>query len=206
MPSAQSQSLIHEYSSVYTNLQAGKRDLIGTGIDRLLLNRYIIDAAADTGEVDNSAVLASVSLDKVSAGDSASDKQQYCRGELIRLVSLQEELNTMQRVAREKGISSSLLTIVGQAAIQSPDDHGASVIRQLNHLLNDDDSPPVQPVSQPESKLTVDAAANDAAGSDAQRMTAVQQLTVSVIEHWRPLLVDGMFCLLASFFAIKLVS
>ncbi|OED35515.1 hypothetical protein AB833_30330 [Chromatiales bacterium (ex Bugula neritina AB1)] len=209
MPPKQSQSIIHEYSSAYTNLQAGKRALIDVGIDRVLMNRYIIDAASDTGACDDQSVVATVSLEKVEAGDRSEDKVQYCRDELARLVALQEEVNTLQRVARENGINAALLTIVGQAANQSPQDHGASVIRQLNLLLNDDDSSAAaaeKTHANPAPAASTEDAANDEASSDIEPLTTPQQVTRALKEHWRPVLTDALFCLLASFFAIKLVS
>ncbi len=212
MSAAQSQSLIHDYSMVFTTLQVGKRALIELGADRVLMNRFIVDAADSTGSMDDSDVLATINLEKVPVEGSEQERRLYCQSELARLVELQEEINTLQLVAREKGISAGVLTIIGQAANQSPDDYGASVIKQLNHLLNDGDESgavtdsavasmtPASPVT------TQEHAANDAATRDFHRLSSLQQLGVAMRTHWRPLLVDATVCILASFFAINLVT
>jgi len=105
-----------------------------------LLNRYIVDAAANTGELDPASVLQMIDVNKVTHGDSYDERTAYCETALKKLVSLQEEVSVLQKSAREKGISGGLLTIIGQAASQSPEDNGASVLRQLTDLVQVDES------------------------------------------------------------------
>lgn len=212
MSSAQGQSLIHEYTMVFTSLHVGKRALIEFGADRVLLNRFIVDAASTTGSADDADVLASISLEKVPGDGSEQERLLFCQSELTQLVEMQEEINTLQKVAREKGISPGVLTIIGQAANQSPDDHGASVIKHLNHLLNDNDETgavalaPQAASTEPVLVQTPESAANDAASEDFERLSSLQQLGATMREHWKPLLVDATVCILASFFAINLVT
>jgi len=116
------------------------------------------------------------------------------------------KITTLQKVARENGISSGLLNVVGHAARQSPDDHGASVIRQLHLLMHDeadDSAASIQSVSA--KPVTDEFAANDAASSDFERLTSLQKIGALTQENWRPLLVDGAICLVLSFLAINLV-
>lgn len=207
MPAARSPSLIHDYSTLVTSLHDGKRALIDCGVDRVQLNRYVVDAAATTGQLDSSPILDSIDPAKVSQGDDLPAKREYCRQTLAQLVEIQEEITTLQKVARENGISTGLLNIVGQAANQSPDDHGASVIRQLHHLLNDDDS---ADTSLPSSSTSVNSvpdsfAANDSIDNQFERLSSLQKITALLREHWKPLLLDGVVCLLMSCVAINLV-
>lgn len=225
MPAAQSPSLIHEYSTVFTRLQQGKRELIEFGADRVLVNRYIVDAAESTNPTDPEPVLDTVSIDKVTQGDSAAERMHYCRQALAELVELQEEVNTLQKVAREKGISAGLLTIVGQASVQSPEDNGASVIHQLNQLLNETekDTPEASTLNTVDSsKITeksivisdseslvenaTEHAANDSQTLDFERLTTLQKIIVTMREHKSALIVDVVVCFFASCLAINLVS
>lgn len=216
MPAAQSPTLIHEYSTVYTRLQQGKRELIGFGADRVLVNRYVLDSADSTNPCDPEPVLGSIAIDKVTEGDSAEERMLYCRHTLAGLVGMQEEVNTLQKVAREKGISAGLLTIVGQASVHSPEDNGASVIYQLNQLLNpsiDDTGPSNQSVTPAENTVAIgsadsaiDHAANDALSMDFERLTTLQKITTTVLEHKTALIIDVVVCFFASCLAISLVS
>ena len=235
MPSPQNSSLISEYSSAFTSLQAGKRQLIQWGAEAVLLNRYIVDAAGSTGESDPTPVLQSINLAKVSEGDSEQQRVSYCQNALKQLVSLQEEVVVLQKSARESGISAGLLTIVGQAASQSPDDNGASVLRQLGELVDaeqgtDGDDEAASDIEQdntqsasgqtsqsseiqlakPEDlsdKIELDGAvANDIDTLDFERLTPLQQLGVTIREHWRPLLMDASVCVVATGIAISLVN
>ena len=220
MLAAQSPTLLHEYSTIYTHLTHGKRELIGFGMERVLLNRFVLDSADSTNTIDPSPVLATVNPAKVTVGETKDERIQYCRAQLVELVGMQEEVNTLQKVAREKGISAGLLTIIGQASVQSPDDNGASVIRQLNQLLNapggDAANTPatttpakeldVMTVSVPDDTAAAQDAANDANTLDYERMTTLQKITATMLEHKRALMVDMAVCLFASCLAIKLVS
>lgn len=219
MPAAQSPSLIQEYSTVYTQLQQGKRELIGFGADRVLVNRYVLDAAESTNPSDPEPVLGSVSIDKVTEGDSTAERMQYCRQTLAGLVGMQEEVNTLQKVAREKGISAGLLTIVGQASVHSPEDNGASVISQLNQLLNPSDGDAEastqagtlavskdNTVAISAADTTIDSAANDALSVDIEHLTTLQKISTTLIEHKTALIVDVVVCFFASCLAISLVS
>lgn len=220
MSAAQSPTLLHEYSTVYTHLQQGKRELIAYGVERVLLNRFVLDSADSTTAIDPEPVMATINPAKVTIGETNGERLQYCRAQLDELVGMQEEVNTLQKVAREKGISAGLLTIVGQASVQSPDDHGASVIRQLNQLLNDPDGdkaktagttrPAVESdiatVSLAKDSAAAQEAANDANTLDFERMTTLQKITATMFEHKQALMVDVAVCLFASCLAIKLVS
>ena len=206
MAASRCPTLIQEYTTLVTSLQQGKSELIECGVDRVQLNRYIIDAAATTGQLDNDYLIDTIDLEKVENGSETDDKRVYCRETLNDLVKLQEEISTVQKVARENGISGGLLNVVGQAAKQSPDDHGASVIRQIHLLLNDEaDSPPVPSQATDPQSVPDTHAANDAATSDYERLSALQKLAVSLRQHWKPLLVDGVICLVMSCLAINLV-
>jgi len=132
MPSPQKSSLITEYSSAFTSLQAGKRHLIQCGAD--------------------------------AEGDTEEQRAAYCDNALKQLIALQEEVAMLQKSARESGISGGLLTIVGQAASQSPDDNGASVLRQLGELVDseqhtDDHKEVVDPESAGTSSISAHAVA-----------------------------------------------
>ena len=119
MASSESPTLIDEYSQTFTTLHVGKRELIGWGADAVTLNRFIVDAAGETGQTDPKTVLQSIDISKVPHGDSDVARAQYCETALKKLISLQEEVTVLQKSAREKGISGGLLTIIGQAANQS---------------------------------------------------------------------------------------
>lgn len=209
MAAAQSPSLIHQYSSVYTRLQEGKRELIGFGMDRVLLNRFITDSAETTSQANPEPVLATVNPDSVSEGQTSEEKIAYCRQQLNVLIGMQEEVNTLQKVARESGIGAGLLTIVGQASVQSPNDNGASVIQQLNVLLNGSDGSAgtqTQVMNTVEESATIDTAANNPAAIDFDRLSALQKLVATVLEHKSAIGVDVLVCFIASCLAIKLVS
>jgi len=239
MPSPQKSSLITEYSSAFTSLQAGKRHLIQCGADAVLLNRYIVDTAGSTGESDPEPVLRSIDLTKVTEGDTEEQRAAYCDNALKQLIALQEEVAMLQKSARESGISGGLLTIVGQAASQSPDDNGASVLRQLGELVDseqhtDDHKEVVDPESAGTSSISAHAVAgpssaveitenaipedlsdkieldgvvaNDIDTLDFERLTPLQQLGVTIREHWRPLLMDASVCVVATGIAISLVN
>ncbi len=217
MPAAQSSSLIQDYSVVYTQLQRGKRELIEFGADRVLVNRYVIDAAESTNPVDPEPVLDTVSLEKVLEGDTAAERRQYCKHVLGELVGMQEEVNTLQKVAREKGISAGILTIVGQASVHSPEDNGASVIYQLNELMNPSEGEvakeSVTSTASTQKEITTDgvhsdllAAANDAQSTDLKRLTPFQKIIATMAEHKTALITDMVVCFFASCFAISLVS
>lgn len=217
MPAAQSPTLIHQYSAVYTRLQEGKRELIGFGIDRVLLNRYVLDSADSTNQNEPDPVLATIDLEKVTEGGNNDEKKSYCRELVASLIGLQEEVNTLQKVAREKGVGAGLLAIVGQASVQSPKDHGASVIRQLDQLLNGIETPTdtaedkkvpagKTSVSDTVNVLTGDAAANDPATLDFERLSSLQKIVATLFEHKSAIIVDVVVCLFASCLAIKLVS
>jgi len=228
MPSPQNSSLINEYSTAYTSLQSGKRQLIQWGADAVLLNRYIVDAAGSTGKSDPAPVLQSINLTKVTEGESEQHCVTYCENALKQLVALQEEVVVLQKTARESGISAGLLTIVGQAASQSPDDNGASVLRQLGELVDaeqngtNDEITVSEPAKEQAStvqlaetatpedlseKIELDGAvANDFDTLDYERLTPLQQLGVTIREHWRPLLMDAGVCVVATGIAISLVN
>jgi len=206
MAAAQCPSLIQDYTTLVTSLQNGKVFLIDSGVDRVQLNRYIVDAATTTGQIDHEFLLDTIDLEKVDYAGGARDKRKYCEEMLLDLVRLQEEMTTLQKVARENGISGGLLNVVGQAARQSPDDHGASVIRQLYLLLNDEaDSRAVSTTATNAESVPDAFAANDAASNEFERLSPLHKLVVSIQQNWRPLLVDGVICLLMSCLAINLV-
>jgi len=227
MSSPQNSSLINEYSSVFTTLQAGKKQLIQWGAESVPLNRYIVDAAGSTAVCDPGAVIQTIDLAKVSEGETETQRSEYCVGALKRLVALQEEALVLQKSAKESGISAGLLTIVGQAATQSPNDNGASVLRQLGELVDEDqnavdESIPV--VNATGAKPAADIAvtpvledlsdsidlqgsvANDTDTFDFERLTPLQQLTATMRAHWQALLVDASVCIVAIGLAISLVN
>jgi len=133
----------------------------------------------------------------------------------------------LQKSAKESGIGAGLLTIVGQAATQSPNDNGASVLRQLGELVGEDQSSDVEnkpAVNATSSMLATDVAvtpvpedisdnidlqgavANDIDTFDFERLTPLQQLTATMREHWRPLMIDASVCVVATCIAITLVN
>ncbi len=207
MAAAQCPSLIQDYTTLVTSLQNGKVSLIDCGIDRVMLNRYIVDAATTTDHLDHDFLLDTINLDKVEYGGNNEDKRKHCGETLAELVKLQEEITTLQKVARENGISGGLLTVVGQAARQSPDDHGASVIRQLHLLMNDDaaDSSVVPSQATSTESVPDTFAANDAASGEFERLSSLQQLVVLMRENWKPLAIDSAICLVMTCLAINLV-
>lgn len=209
MAAAQCPSLIQDYTSLVTSLHDGKLTLIGCGIDKVGLNRYIIDAAVTTGQLDPQSLLDTIDLERVEYEGTHQQKRTHCADLLTELVKMQEEITTLQKVARESGISGGLLSVVGQAARQSPDDHGASVIRQLHLLLNDaedGDSVSAAPTNAANTSAVPDTfAANDAATGDLDRLSSMQKLTQLIRHNWKPLLIDGAVCLVMSCLAINLV-
>jgi len=206
MDASRCPSLIQEYTTLVTSLQDGKTSLIESGVDRVQLNRYIVDAATTTGQLDSAYLLDAIDLERVEHGGDLDDKRKHCHATLNELVKLQEEISTLQKVARENGISGGLLNVVGQAAKQSPEDHGASVIRQIHLLMNDDaESSAVPARSTNLSTVPETYAANDAASLEHDRLTALQKLTVALQQNWKPLLIDGMISLVMSCIAINLV-
>lgn len=205
MPASESPSIIDEYTQTFTSLQAGKRELIQWGADTVALNRFIVDAAEATDELSLTPVLQTVDLAKVAHGDSDEERVEYCDKALRKLITLQEEVVVLQKTAREKGISGGLLTIIGQAANQSPGDNGASVLRQLSQLVQGQDV--VEKSPQPSADISLDdTAANDIDRLDHQRMTGLQQVTHTMREHWKPFAVDAAVCALASGIAISLIN
>lgn len=228
MASPQSTSLIQEYSHAFTSLQSGKRELIQWGAEPVVLNRYIVDAAESTAESDPQAVLRSIDLSKVTDGDTQKEREAYCEKALKNLVALQEEAAVLQKSARESGISAGLLTIIGQAAIQSPEDNGASVLRQLSELVDDEaasggketgkvlsleklDDESSDTISENKSEvqeieLDTVVAANDVDRLDFERMTVLQKLSLLVREQWRSLLFDTSASLIAVCIAISLIN
>ncbi len=209
-------TIIEQYSQAFTSLQSGKRELIQWGAEAVVLNRYIIDEAEDTGQSDPAPVLQAIDISKVTQGSTPSERAAYCETSLKGLVSLQEEICVLQKSAREKGISGGLLTIIGQAASQSPDDNGASVLRQLTDLVQGDNSATPTPMeSSPvasNSSVALDAesldvnAANDIDRHDIDRMTSLQLLAHTLMIHWKPLVVDASVCAVAAGIAISLIN
>ena len=98
MAAARCPSLIQEYTALVTSLQNGKTSLIDCGIDRVLLNRYIVDAASTTGSLDYESLLDTIDLGKVEHGSDNSEKLSHCASTLVDLVKLQEEITTLQKV------------------------------------------------------------------------------------------------------------
>ena len=236
MASPQSSTLIQDFSEAFTSLHSGKRELIQWGANAVQLNRFVVDAAGTTGTLDPDAVLHSIDYSLVTHGDSSEEKLTYCRTALNRLIALQEEIVVLRKTAGEFGVSAGLLTIIGQAANQSPDGDGASVLKQLSELLEDEprdgdtEKPPVsksqvekseeennpagksvaiEPVKK--NQLTDDIplneeAANDVETHDFERLTTLQKLALHVTEQWQPLLIDVCVCAVASGVAIRLVN
>jgi len=223
MASSESPSIIEEYSQTFTSLQAGKKELIQWGAEAVALNRFIVDAADETGDVDTQSVLQSIDISQVPHGDNEKERSEYCDNALKKLISLQEEVSVLQKSAREKGISGGLLTIIGQAANQSPGDNGASVLRQLSELVGGDPAstsktaPDQNSVDQarvdqksikPEDaaiSLEEDAA-NDIDRLDLERMTGIQLAAHTLRAHWKPLVIDASVCAVAAGIAISLIN
>ena len=220
MASSESPTLIEEYSQTFTSLQAGKRELIGWGAEAVVLNRFIIDAAGKTGEADTKSVLQSIDINQVPHGDSEVARTEYCDTALKKLISLHEEVLVLQKSAREKGISGGLLTIIGQAANQSPADNGASVLQQLSQLVgNDPDSAPdnapdsaVQTSNITATDISVtetspdESAANDIDQPDPELTTGLRSVADTVREQWKPLVIDVSVCTIAACIAISLIN
>jgi len=212
MASSESPTLIQEYSQVFTTLHAGKRQLIQWGADAVTLNRYIIDAARATGETNPQPVLQTIDISQVTEGETEQERTRYCSDTLKNLISLQEQVSVLQKSARESGISGGLLTIIGQAANQSPDDHGASVLKQLSELVGNKDTKDATDTKTESPKADVvadvlvqESAANDVDRLDDERRTALQQLAFAVRKHWLSLLVDATVCSAVTAVAISLV-
>ncbi len=205
---AEHPSIIEEYSQLFTGLQAGKRELIQYGADAVSLNRYIVDAAGATESIDDSAALQDIDVSKVPHGDTDNERSVYCRTALGRLVSCQEQIAVLQKSAREMGISGGLLTIVGQAASQSPEDNGASVLRQLSELVGCEDTqkPDTASLEQNDSLSLEGNAANDLGPSDAVQTRGLPLLLSTIKNHWRPLAVDAVVSAIAACIAISLIN
>ena len=208
---AESPSVLEEYSQSFTSLQAGKRELIQYGAAAVTLNRFIIDVAGATGLADTGPVLQQIDVDKVPHGDNDAERRDYCETALKKLVALQEEITVLQKSAREAGISGGLLTIIGQAACQSPEDNGASVLRQLSELVNVRESETsdrtVLLVSPSHVATSVDdRAANDIDQPDHVQTTGLQNLLSTMVKHWKSLVVDASVCVVATGIAISLIN
>lgn len=216
--SAQNTSLIHDYSQAFTRLQAGKKELIQSGVDAVRLNRFIVDAADTTAEIDPEPILSSVDLERVATEGNFEERRTYCRTALDALVALQKEVAVLQKSATEKGVSAGLLTIIGQAANQSPADNGASVLRQLSELVSDDspgstDQTSTVAKANAAANESIESAEPDQAGeefapsddrdSDQSGLTSV---TSVIAEQWQPILVDVLVCTIATCLAIGLVN
>lgn len=220
MATAQTPTLISDYSQAYTSLQAGKRELIQCGADAMQLNRFVVDAADSTAEADPKSVLQAIDLNKVVHGDSQAEREQYCHTLLNKLIGLQEEVVLLQKSARESGISAGLLTIVGQAATQSPGDNGASVLRQLSDLVEEtdegstdktiakqevEDTSKVHHTAAPANVSPDEAAANDHETSELDDPAEPLGLLRVVREHWAALVIDASVCAIATGIAISLI-
>ncbi len=225
MASPQSSSLIQDYSQAFITLQAGKREMIQWGAEPVILNRYVVDAAGSTSECDPQSVLQGIDPSKVPQGESERECLDHCKQALKRLVSLQEEVVVLQKTARESGISAGLLTIIGQAATQSPGDNGASVLKQLSELVTDDDPETNLPSNSTAETVVSDrvadrplidgeasdivleeVAANDIDRLDFQRLTGLQKITSVMREQWQSILVDASACMVAACIAISLIN
>ena len=206
MAEAHSLPLLSQYSDVFTRLHEGRLQCARYGIDKVALNRFIIDSAESTATGDPSGLISMVDPDKVEGDDNVEEKLARCEREVLELVALQEEVNTLQKVAREKGISGGLLRIVGQASIQSPSDNGASVIHQLSALMGGD-TITANAAPAPGNEVTESvAAANDeeeSAEHDTGEFTRWQQM---LKDNWQTIGIDVLVCLAASLFAVRLVS
>ncbi len=213
MALSESTSLIDEYSKTFTSLHAGKRELIGWGADAVTLNRFIVDAANETGQVDTKSVLQSIDISKVPHGISNTARADYCETALKKLISLQEEVTVLQKSAREKGISGGLLTIIGQAANQSPDDNGASVLRHLSELVSPEPVTPAEKSNEVDMVAVADnglspgeSAANEIDPLDLQQIAGTKPLLQMMKECWKPLVIDVGVCIIASGIAISLIN
>jgi len=210
--SAQNTSLIQEYSQAFTRLQAGKKELIKSGVDAVRLNRFIVDAADTSAEIDPEPILSSVDLERVSKEGDYDVRRTHCRTTLDALVALQKEVVVLQKSATEKGVSAGLLTIIGQAANQSPADNGASVLRQLSELVSDDEPESAsvetntaanESTAAPEANTSI----NDSGDEVPENLAAVQSSFLSAIaQHWQPILFDMLVCTVATCLAISLVN
>lgn len=213
---AESPSILEEYSQSFTRLQAGKRELIKYGADAVRLNRFIIDTAGATGQADTAPVLQGIDVNKVTQGNTDAERRDYCETALKKLVALQEEVVVLQKSAREAGISGGLLTIVGQAACQSPEDNGASVLRQLSELVFGQESEKQESESSDQTASTMslscvatsveEHAANDIEQPEQVQVTGFQQLVYTLANHWRSLVVDASVCAIAAGIAISLIN
>lgn len=214
MAEANSLPLLSQYSDVFTRLHGGKLRCMHYGMDRVSLNRFILDSANSTAVVSSSELLTMVDLDLVEYQGSVEEKLAVCEGELSELVALQEEVNTLQRIAKEKGITGSYLNIVGQASIQSPEDHGASVIHQLSALMGGSDlsvdtsnrATILRDTADPSQKID---AANDEPEPgivEQGKPGFMRRMHGLLVYQWQALGIDMMVCFLASLFAIRLVS
>jgi len=213
--SAQNTSLIQEYSQAFTRLQAGKKELIQSGVDAVRLNRFIVDAADTSADIDPEPILASVDLERVLKEGNHDERHTYCRTTLDALVSLQKEVFVLQKSATEKGVSAGLLTIIGQAANQSPADNGASVLRQLSELVSDDspgstDQTSTVAKANAAANESIESAEPDQAGEEFapsdDRDSDQSGLTSVIAEQWQPILVDVLVCTIATCLAIGLVN
>ena len=221
MASSESPNIIEEYSQTFTSLQSGKKELIKWGADAVILNRFIVDSAGETGESDTQTVLQSIDISQVTHGDTEAARTEYCNAALKKLISLHEQVVVLQKSAREKGISGGLLTIIGQAANQSPDDNGASVLRQLSQLVSSDSDntaekpvemtadavPRTQPEVQPEVQIEKQIGEPVANDIEPQETTSgLQRVFVIAREHWKPLVIDVSVCTVAAGIAISLIN
>lgn len=209
MAQAQSLPLLSQYSDVFTRLHEGRLQCVHCGMNRVLLNRYIVDSAESTTPLDPAELLSMVDPEKVEGDGAADEKLLQCKDQLRELISLQEEVNTLQKVAREKGITGGFLNIVGQASIQSPADHGASVIHQLSALMGgsesaDNSSVPVEPGTTGQSEAANDEGKETlCVEEDVGLMIRLREM---VLSNWQMIGVDVLVCFFASLFAIGLVS
>ncbi len=212
MAQAQSLPLLSQYSDVFTRLHAGRHACAHYGMNRVVLNRFIVDSAESTTPQDPNELISMVDPDKIEGDGTPEQKLEQCKTELLELVALQEEVNTLQKVAREKGIAGGLLNIVGQASIQSPADHGASVIHQLSVLMGgtvkSEPGEQATPASIEESEVV------DAANDDMDKLALpaeslpgkLNAMVVLLNDNWQMIAVDVAVCFAASIFAIGLVS
>lgn len=216
MEEASSLPLLSQYSDTFTRLHEGKLSCVELGMQGPALNRFVLDAARSTSTLDVTPLLSMVDPDKVEGYDTIDAKMRFCETRLRELVSLQEEVNTLQKVARQKGIAGGLLNIVGHASIQSPHDHGASVIHQLSALMG---APEVKKTSaddvtddsravtiETQGEMPVLTAANDAEDLPAESDSFVVEIVQTLQQNWQALSVDVAVCAVASFFAIGLVG
>lgn len=204
----ESPSIIEEYSQTFTSLTAGKRELIQWGANAVMLNRYIVDSAGDTGDSDPTLILQSIDISRVTHGETEQECFAYCESALKKLIALQEEVFVLQKTAREKGISGGLLTIIGQAANQSPEDNGASVLRQLSDLVTGEEAKnDADDTVSSATRISLDeSAANDTDRLDLDRMTTFQMIAHTLSDHWKALAMDAFVCAIAAGIAISLIN